>query len=138
MSKTFSSSASEVGLVYPTLGLTYTIFTPVFGSLTDRGLDGVLTCILGNATIAAAFLFLSPIPPLSFLGSSNWMMFLSLGVQGVGSAATYMGTLLYMMKSVRDSGIPGTEQTSGMVSSVWVVAGCVGGVTARRATISHN
>ena len=129
MKETFSSSASEVGLVFLTLGLTYTVFTPVFGFLTDRGLDGLLTCILGNSLIAVSFILLGPIPPLSFLESSTWMMFVSLGITGVGSAATYIGTLLYMLRSARESGLPGTEQTSGMVSSVWVVAGCVGGTT---------
>merc|ERR1711862_8790 len=52
MKENFSSSASEVGLVFLTLGLTYTLFTPVFGFLTDKGLDGFLTCILGNSLIA--------------------------------------------------------------------------------------
>ena len=128
MSEAFSSSASEVGLVYLVFGVIYTVFTPVFGYLTDRGLDGLLTCIIGNSLIALAFIFLGPVPPLAFIKSASWMIFLSLGIQGLGSAATYIGALLYMMKSARDAGIPETEQTNGMVSSLWVVADCVGGV----------
>ena len=46
----------------------------------------------------------------------------------LGSAETYIGALLYMMKCARESGLPETEQTHGMVSSLWVVADCVGGV----------
>ena len=128
MSGAFSSSPSEVGLAYMTFGMTYTLFTPIFGYLIDRGLDGLLTCIVGNSLIAASFIFLGPIPPLSFLELGSWMTFLSLGVQGLGSAATYIGALLYMMKSVKDSGISVTEQTTGMVSSIWVVADCAGGM----------
>ena len=105
------------------------VFTPVFGFLSDKGLDGLLIIMIGNSFIALAFIFLGPIPPLSFLGSSLWLTFLSIGVQGMGFAATYIGTLLYMMKSARESGLPDTEQTYGMVSSLWVVADCVGGFT---------
>ena len=51
---------------------------------------------------------------------------MSLGLQGMGSAATYLGSLLYMMKSCIDSGLPDSEQTNGMVSSLWVVSDCFG------------
>ena len=128
MNLAYESSASEIGLVFMTFGVTYTAFTPVFGFLTDKGLDGLITCLIGNSLIAVSFLILGPIPPLSFLGSSLWMTYLAIGVQGLGSSATYIGALLYMMKSARESGLPETDQTNGMVSSLWVVADCIGGV----------
>ena len=109
-----------------TVGVTYIVFTPAFGYLTDRGLDGLLTCL--NSCIALAFIFLGPIPPLSFLGSSLWLAYLAIGMSGLGSAETYNGALLYMMKCARESGLPESEQTRGMVSSLWVVADCVGWV----------
>ena len=46
MCKTFSSSPSDVGLAYMTFGVTYTVFTPIFGYLIDRGLDGLLDILL--------------------------------------------------------------------------------------------
>ena len=49
------------------------------------------------------------------------------GLQGVGTAATYIGTLLYMMRGVSEAGLPDKEQTRGMVSSLWVMADSVGG-----------
>ena len=51
----------------------------------------------------------------------------SVGLQGVGTAATYIGTLLYMMRGVSEAGLPDKEQTRGMVSSLWVMADSVGG-----------
>ena len=41
-----------------------------------------------------------------------------------------MGSLMYMMNSVAESGVPEGEQSEGMVSSLWLVAtgggGCLG------------
>ena len=45
----------------------------------------------------------------------------------MGSAATYLGALVYMLKSAAAAGLPESEQTKGMVSSLWVVADCIGG-----------
>ena len=39
----------------------------------------------------------------------------AIGLQGIGSAATYIGILLYMTKSVIESGLPQT-QANAMVS----------------------
>ena len=129
MGNSCDASSSQTGLIFTTLGVTYTLATPVFGFLTDKGLDGLLIIVIGYSISALGFIFLGPIPPLSFLGSSLWMTFLAIGVQGIGFAATYIGTLLYMMKSARESGLPDNEQTIGMVSSLFVVSDCVGGFT---------
>ena len=56
-----------------------------------------------------------------------WLTIVSMGLQGLGSAATFLGTLLYMMKSTVDAGLLESEQTKSMVSSLWVVADCAGG-----------
>ena len=37
MQTTFELSASQTGLVFMAFGITYTIFTPLFGYLTDKG-----------------------------------------------------------------------------------------------------
>ena len=120
MADTFSLSASQTGLVLLAFGLTYTVFTPIIGYLTDNGLDGLSCMILGNLCIFITFLFLGPIPPLHSLGHHLWLSVLSLGVQGIGSAATYIGSLLYMMKGVDMAGLPDKEQTRGksLISSL--------------------
>ena len=41
MQTTFQLSASQTGLVFMAFGITYTIFTPLFGYLTDKGLYAI-------------------------------------------------------------------------------------------------
>ena len=120
-----SLSSSQTGLVFMTYGLTYTVFTPLFGFLTDKGLDGPVAMLLGNLFITFGLIFLGPIPPLQFLGSNLWLTIFSIGMQGLGSAATYLGTLLYMMKNV--ALLQDSDQANSMVSSLWVVSDCAGG-----------
>ena len=65
-------------------------------------------------------------PPLKVFASLG-VTVTALSVQGLGSAFTYIGTLLYMMKAVSEAGLPDTDQTRGMVSSLWVIFDCLGG-----------
>ena len=123
----FGVTSSETGLILVTFGLTYTVFTPLCGFLSDRGLDGLVSMTIGNLIICIGFILLGPIPPFSAIGGKLWLVVVSLGLQGLGSAATYLGTLLYMMKGALDSGLPDNEQTKGMVSSLWVMSDCAGG-----------
>ena len=46
---------------------------------------------------------------------------------GVGTAAAYIGSLFYMMKGASSCGLPDTEQTRGMVTSLWICCDCLGG-----------
>jgi len=123
----YSLSSSQTGLCFTAFGAAYTIFNPILGYYSDKGMDGLLALVAGNTIIALAFLFLGPIPQLSMLSGHLWLTVASIGVQGFGSAFAYLGSLLYMMKSARDSGLPDTEQVSSMVSSLWVVSDCFGG-----------
>ena len=119
-------SSSQTGLVFMVFGLSYTLFSPVVGYLTDKGLNGLHAMIVGNFIIFLGYVFLGPIPPLSSIGSLT-ITTVALGCQGLGSSFTYIGTLLFMMKGVMDAGLPDKEQTRGMVSSLWVIADCTGG-----------
>lgn len=123
----YSLSSSQTGLVFTAFGAAYTIFNPILGYFSDKGMDGLLALIVGNTIIATAFTFLGPIPQLSAISGHLWLTVTSIGFQGVGSAFSYLGSLLYMMKSARDAGLPDTEQVSSMVSSLWVVSDCFGG-----------
>ena len=116
METTFGLTASQTGLVFLAFGLAYTIFTFLFGYLTDKGLDGMSIMTIGNLLIMIAFIFLGPLPPLlKAFGNNLWLSVFSLTIQGIGSAATYIGSLLFMMKGVSDAGLPDKEQTRGMV-----------------------
>merc|ERR1712179_876552 len=123
----FSSSSTTIGLVFMAFGCAYTVFTPIFGYMTDKGLDGMIAMLIGNTLIAIAFTILGPIPPFKAISGHLWLTVFSLVLQGIGSAATYLGSLLYMMKSILAAGLPDNDQSNGMVSSLWIVGDCAGG-----------
>jgi len=123
----YNLTSSQTGLVFTAFGTAYTVFTPLFGFLSDKGLGGLSAILFGNLMISLGFLFMGPIPPFSALSGNLWLTVVSVSVQGLGSAATYLGSLLYMMKGVKDAGLPETEQVKSMVSSLWVVMDCLGG-----------
>jgi len=126
--QTYGVSSFQTGLVFMAFGVTYTLSTPIAGFLTDRGVDSVNFVIIGNFLILVAFIFLGPVPVLrSVLGSKLELTVVSVGLQGLGSGATYLGSLLLMMKGVGLAGLPDKEQTRGMVSSLWISADCIGG-----------
>ena len=77
---TFNLAASDTGLVFTAFGITYSIFSPVAGYLTDQGLDGMVTMIVGNLLIMISFIFIGPIPAFTFIGDS-----LALTVFAVGT-----------------------------------------------------
>ena len=108
-------------------GAAYTLFTPLFGFLNDKGLDGLVIMLIGNFLITLGFVFIGPLPPLRMIGGHLWLTIVSMLVQGIGSAGTFLASLLYMMKSIREAGLPETDQSKGMVSSLWVVGDCIGG-----------
>jgi len=126
--QTYEVDSFETGLVFMAFGVTYTIFTPIAGFLTDKGVNSIYIIILGNFCILMSFIFLGPIPVLkSVMGSQLAVTVVSIGLQGLGSGATYLGTLLLMMKGATLAGLPDKEQTRGMVSSLWITADCLGG-----------
>ena len=96
------------------------------GYLTDKGLNGLHAIIIGNFLIFLGFVFIGPVPPLESLASLK-LTIASLGVQGLGSAFTYIGSLVFMMRGALGAGLPDKEQTRGMVSSLWVISDCAGG-----------
>lgn len=123
----YGLTSAQTGLVFTAFGASYTIFNPIFGYFSDKGMDGLSALILGNTLISLGFMFLGPIPQLSSIGGHLWLTVVSISVQGLGSAATYLGSLLYMLKGVKEAGLPETEQVKSMVSSLWIVSDCFGG-----------
>jgi len=123
----FGLNSAQSGLVFMAPGLTYTIFTPFFGWAIDRGFASLKVMILGNFTIMLAFTFMGPIPQFhSALGTNLYITTTSVGVQGIGTAGVFLGSLMLMMKGTSAGGLPGTEQVKGMVSSLWLLGVCLG------------
>ena len=122
----YGISASQTGLVFMAFGASYSLFSPMVGFLTDKGLNGLHAIILGNFLLFLGFLFIGPVPPLRSLASLE-LTTISLGVQGLGSAFTYIGSLVFMMRAALGAGLPDKEQTRAMVSGLWVISDCTGG-----------
>lgn len=123
----FHVHSSEVGLIFMTFSVGYTIFTPIFGILMDKGLNGLTTLLIGNTIITISYIFMGPSPLFHFLGRGNLAMTtVANGINGMGCAATYLGSLVYMVKSA-EAHLPNNDQTKGMVSSLWVVSYSAGG-----------
>ena len=108
-------------------GLAYTLFAPFVGFFTDKGLNSLITIIVGNLLISLSNMLLGPIPPISsVMGHYLWVTVAAITLQGIGSAFAYIGTLTFMTKRVLDSGLPKTEQAIAMVSSLWLASECMG------------
>lgn len=124
----FHVHSSEVGLIFMTFSVGYTFFTPIFGILMDKGLNGLTTLLIGNTIITISYIFMGPSPLFySVLGRGNLLMTtVANGVNGMGCAATYLGSLVYMVKSA-EAHLPNNDKTKGMVSSLWVVSYSAGG-----------
>ena len=88
---TFSLSAAQTGLVFMAFGLAYTLATPVFGLLTDRGLGGLASMAGGSLAVLATFALLGPAPPLASLGTSLPLSVAAVALHGAGTAAVYIG-----------------------------------------------
>jgi len=124
----FNFTSTATGLILMAFGISYTLATPVFGYMVDRGFSKFWAMVLGNILIAVAFIFLGPSPPLDgIIGQHVWLHILSLISQGVGTSAVYFGSLMYMIDGVIKSGVPDKDQTRGMVTGLWVVCDCIGG-----------
>ena len=96
---TYGFTSAYTGLAFMMFGLTYTFFTPVFGWMIDRGLDGFTAMLLGICVISVSMAFLAPAPPLlEAVGHRPWLLMLCMAVQGVGTSAAYLGSLIYMLK----------------------------------------
>lgn len=100
LAKTYELTPATTGLFFMLFGATYTAFTPVFGWLMDRGvLDGFTALLLGNLGIGLALACLAPAPPLNLvLARHPWLPGLSMALQGAATSATYIGSLICMLK----------------------------------------
>jgi len=127
LSDTFDLTSSQIGLVFMPFGLVYSFCAPLVGILTDRGLDHLLTIIIGNSLISLSLFLMGPIPPLiPVMGQQLSVTVAAIGLQGVGSGFSYIGSFVYMNKQVAMSDLPKSDQANAMVSSLWLTSECLG------------
>ena len=72
-------TAGQTGLVFMLHGTTYTVFTPIFGLLNDKGISGASYLWFGNLLIGIGFTFIGPIPWLKMIGGHLWLTCVALG-----------------------------------------------------------
>jgi len=109
-------------------GVTYALFTPFWGWILDAGrLSPLQTLFIGNLCIIVGYSFLGPAPFLFFIPSTVYMVGIGMTVHGFGVASCFLTTLTLMLSSVKSGRVPDTEQTNGMVTSLWFSFECLGG-----------
>ncbi len=74
---------------------------------------------IGCVTVLIGYSLLGPAPYLSFLGKNVYFVAFGLVIQGIGVSATFISTLVFMMNESVAQGAPDTEQTRGMITSLW-------------------
>jgi predicted MFS family arabinose efflux permease len=105
--------------------MTYSLASPLVGKMYDQGLGGFKLITTGSGLVTLGFLSMGPFTRLEIF-SGLWVTVASMGVQGIGFSLVYIGSLLTMMGELQACGLPETEQSKGMVSSLWTVAVCMG------------
>ena len=123
----YNLPSSQTGLIFKLFTLCYSIFAPIFGVIADScKMECLSLMIAGNTIICCTAGLLGPVPQLSFLGGYLWLTVISVGVQGVGCAASYTGALLHLLRGIQGGNLPNNDQTRGMVTSIWIVGICSG------------
>ena len=118
-------NSAETGLVFLTTAMTYSLASPLVGKMYDKGLGGFKLITTGSGLVTVGFIVMGPLTRLDIF-SGVWLTVASMGVQGIGFSLVYIGSLLTMLGELQQCGLPDTEQSKGMVSSLWTVAVCLG------------
>jgi len=127
--ETFDFDSTLSGIMFSLEGLTYAAFSPFFGILLDRGLSSYTTMVIGVGCQILGLSLLGPARYLQFIPESPYTTGIGLFILGSGIAASFIVTLTYMLSeaSKADRKIRDTEQTRGMITSLWLIAENIGG-----------
>ena len=116
-------SGTQIGLIFFSQAVVYTITSPIFGWILDRGLDAVLVILLGDVTLALAFLVFG-----SAFGASVFLqMHIGMVLVGIGTAALFLTSLVHMRNSCRDNGVPDNMSSQSLISGFWMSGFSLGG-----------
>ncbi|TRY71976.1 hypothetical protein TCAL_12664 [Tigriopus californicus] len=105
----FQLNSIAIGTLFMTDGATYAIFTPLWAWLLDKGMPPFYVLFFGNLFTLCGFLLLGPAPFLDFLPVNEYLLGFALALHGVDIG-----------------GAPDTEQTRGMITSLWFMNECLG------------
>jgi len=127
--ETFDFDSTLSGIMFSLEGLTYAAFSPLFGILLDRGLSPYTTMVIGVGCQIIGLSLLGPARYLKFIPESPYTTGIGLFILGSGIAASFIVTLTYMLSEASKANrkIRDTEQTRGMITSLWLIAENIGG-----------
>ena len=114
-------------------GATYAIFSPVWRILLNRGVDPHFTLLIGCLGVIIGYVLLGPASVLlPFIPMNNIsIVVIGLIIQGSCVASTFITTLVFMISKSVANGAPDTEQTRGMITSLWLLSQNIGGYLGR-------
>ena len=118
----FKLGAVETGGLLMLDGITYALATPFWGWALDAGLLSPLQSLfMGSLCITVGYSFLG-------LASNVSMIGIGMSLSGLGVASCYLITYMLMLSSSIESGlVQDTEQTQGMLTSLWFCFESLGG-----------
>merc|ERR1719411_546334 len=120
-------STITTGAMFMVEGATYAVFSPIWGLLLTRGLSPQVALLIGCLGVVFGYGLLGPAPFLYFLPKNIYMVATGLIIQGSCVAATFITTLVFMMSESVANGASDTEQTRGMITSLWFLSENVAG-----------
>lgn len=123
----FNLRPVTTGAMFMVEGATYALFSPLWGFLLDKNMGAHFALGLGASGVIVGYCLLGPAPFLPFIPDSVYTIVAGLIIQGLGVAATFITTLVFMMKESIAHGAADTEQTRGMVTSLWFISENVAG-----------
>ena len=128
LNENFNMTSTMSGIIFGFEGLTYAVFSPVFGILLDSGVSPFFIMLFGVVFQILGLSLIGPAKYIDFIPNSPYTIGVGLCVLGSGVASSYIVTLLFMFTETFkfDRSIKDTEQTKGMITSVWLIAEQIG------------
>ena len=110
-------------------GLMYALSTPFWGWALDCGLvSSHQSLFIGSLCIVVGYSFLGSSPSSIFLPGNIYIVGIGMAINGIGMASNLLTTYMLMVSSCYESGfVQDTEQTQGMLTSLWYCFYSLGG-----------
>jgi len=126
LNRNFALNSSMTGLIFSLEGITYAVFSPVFGMLLDKGIPKCSGLVVGAVAAMLGLCLVGPVPLISsFVPKTPYTSAVGLSIVGTGIAATFITTLTMMLGSATRVASD-SEQTRSMVTSLWMIAENIG------------
>lgn len=121
----FSLRTLYIGLIFMAEGACYAFTTPIWGYLTDKGVQTVISCLLGCVICFFGCIFVGPLPLFSF-EPELWLIILSLILCGLGIAAKMVCAFSGMLQFAEENDFPLDKNTYALTSAIFNAACAVG------------